>query len=347
MKARKLPSGNWCCRATANGVTRSFTDFTKAAAEHQAAAWKNQKSHQRNPDNISVKQTIEHYINSRDAVLAATTISEYRKTLRLYFEPIENISVGKIGEQQVQCWINDLSKSLSPKTVRNIYGLFNTATKLSLNIALPQKKKIIYKTPDTNSIQKILKAAKGKDIELPILLAVWCGLRMSEIRGIKWSKINKEHIVIDEAKVYIYSQDIVKGTKTMDSERVISIHKYIYECIQKQQKDGEYLINLSPNMITKRFKKILKENNIPDCRFHDLRHANASIMLMLGVPNKYAMERGGWSTDDVLQNIYQQTYRDEHDIINDKIDSYFMDLLNQADKNCNENCNAPAPSLLN
>lgn len=38
--------------------------------------------------------------------------------------------------------------------------------------------------------------------------------------------------------------------------------------------------------------------------FHDL-------MLMLGVPDKYACERGGWSTDSILKSVYQQTFSSE------------------------------------
>ncbi|MEG2639335.1 MAG: hypothetical protein RR992_07505, partial [Clostridiales bacterium] len=62
------------------------------------------------------------------------------------------------------------------------------------------------------------------------------------------------------------------------------------------------------------------------CRFHDLRHVNASIMLMLGVPDKYAMKRGGWATERIMKDIYQQTFKDEESIVNNKIDDYFFTL---------------------
>ena len=65
--------------------------------------------------------------------------------------------------------------------------------------------------------------------------------------------------------------------------------------------------------------------------FHDLRHLNASIMLMLGIPDKYAMERGGWSTDSVLKSVYQQTFSTERKKIDKIIDCYFNGIILDSD----------------
>lgn len=61
--------------------------------------------------------------------------------------------------------------------------------------------------------------------------------------------------------------------------------------------------------------------------FHDLRHMNASIMLALGIPDKYAMERGGWSSDHIMKSVYQHTFTAEREAADEKIDRYFESLL--------------------
>ena len=66
--------------------------------------------------------------------------------------------------------------------------------------------------------------------------------------------------------------------------------------------------------------------------FHDLRHLNASVMLMLGVPDKYAIERGGWSTEYVLKNVYQQTFSSERQRIDNLIDDYFSSIVDEKSK---------------
>lgn len=58
---------------------------------------------------------------------------------------------------------------------------------------------------------------------------------------------------------------------------------------------------------------------------------NASIMLMLGVPDKYAMERGGWSTDCILKSVYQQTFSSERKKIDKMIDGYFNGIILDSD----------------
>ena len=63
------------------------------------------------------------------------------------------------------------------------------------------------------------------------------------------------------------------------------------------------------------------------CLFVCFRHLNASVMLMLGVPDKYAMERGGWSTNATLKAVYQHTFSDERKRVDEQIDGFFEDLL--------------------
>ena len=54
---------------------------------------------------------------------------------------------------------------------------------------------------------------------------------------------------------------------------------------------------------------------------------NASVMLALGIPDKYAMERGGWSTNSTLKNVYQHTFSEERKRVDEKIDNYFNGIL--------------------
>jgi hypothetical protein len=50
-------------------------------------------------------------------------------------------------------------------------------------------------------------------------------------------------------------------------------------------------------------------------------------MLSLNIPDKYAMERGGWSSPSVMKSVYQHTFSAEREAIEDKIDNYFNGLL--------------------
>ena len=50
-------------------------------------------------------------------------------------------------------------------------------------------------------------------------------------------------------------------------------------------------------------------------------------MLALGVPDKYAMERMGHATSNMLKTVYQHTMRSKQDEVADMVDDYFTRKL--------------------
>lgn len=46
-------------------------------------------------------------------------------------------------------------------------------------------------------------------------------------------------------------------------------------------------------------------------------------MALLRIPDKYAQERGGWKSDKVMKRVYQQTFSEERENVDKKIDAYF------------------------
>ncbi len=70
--------------------------------------------------------------------------------------------VADINNIAVQAWISDLAAELSPKTVRNAYGLLSAtlnvfAPELHLKITLPAKKRPDLYCPSDDDIKKLLK----------------------------------------------------------------------------------------------------------------------------------------------------------------------------------------------
>ena len=52
------------------------------------------------------------------------------------------------------------------------------------------------------------------------------------------------------------------------------------------------------------------EYNFP-YNFHSLRHYFASVMVKAGIPNKYAAEFMGYTTENMLQRVYQHTFQED------------------------------------
>ena len=76
-----------------------------------------------------------------------------------------------------------------------------------------------------------------------------------------------------------------------------------------------------------RFSRLCAKLGLPHYRFHDLRHAAASIAMSIGVPNTYTQKRMGHKTDNMLKTVYLHTIRSMEDHYADAIDQEFTKIL--------------------
>ena len=116
--------------------------------------------------------------------------------------------------------------------------------------------------------------------------------------------------------------------KTYNSTRRLVVPAYLQSLINKipHQSETDFIVPLGYKYIKNHLTKLAKATGY-QLTFHQLRHLNASVMLMLGIPDKYAMERGGWSSNGVLKSVYQHTFSAERKLVDERIDEFFNDLL--------------------
>lgn len=329
----ELPSGKFRCQVTVDGHRESIVDEDPRVAHAQAVAVKAKLlKAKKKPREITVGQAIDRYIESKDAVLSPATISGYKKIRKNDLQMIMDVSLSALTQEKVQRAVNTMSKDHSPKSVRNAHGLLSAALteyypEMVLRTTLPQKQRYDVAIPDSKDIDKIFEIVRDTTMELPVLLAVWLGLRASEIRGISWDCIDGNTLHIKQAIVEGEDGPVLKGTKTYSGDRSIRIPPYIQELIDKQPHVNEYVIQLSGQAMYKRFSRLCAKHGLPHYRFHDLRHVNASVMLAIGVPDKYAMERMGHATNNMLKTVYQHTMKSKQDEVADMVDSYFASKM--------------------
>ncbi len=227
--------------------------------------------------------------------------------------------------------INEESKKCGHKSIKSAKALICSALKLygvrpELNVTLPAKKHTIKTLPTAEQVISII---RGTDVELPCLLAMWLSLRISEVRGLQFRDIKDNIVTVCRSNVYFDGNDNLKDSnKTYSSTRQLTIPPYIQNLIENlpHEKETDFIVSMGYQEIRGKFKRLLAENNM-DMTFHDLRHLCASIMLKLRIPDKYAMERGGWSTNSTLKSVYQHTFSEERKLVDEKIDNYFNDIL--------------------
>lgn len=335
-KARKLPSGNYRIRVydKTTKTYKSFTASTRREAEYMAAEWFNGLKNKSNKKyRNTVKEAVQEYIDERSNILSPASIDKYQRTLDGQFsDDFKNIRLDKLTEQHIKQEVNRLAGKYSPKSVVNAYHFIIPILRkhrhdLYLDdITMP---KVFVKKKVYPSAQEVIDLFYGDRMELEVILALFYGLRKEEIRGLKKSDITGNVLTINRVMIDIKKETIVRelAAKTEDGLRQINnLPPFLINMINSRT--GEYVCEMSGHALYMHFKRKIKTIGY-DIAFHDLRHVNASVMLFLGVPNKYAMERGGWSTDEILRKVYQSTFSSERQRYDTIIDNYFQDIYMQ------------------
>lgn len=242
--------------------------------------------------------------------------------------------------------VNHVSANTVKHRHANIHKAFAYAYKTDLiqsnpadKVELPKIEKYSGQFYNQKQIENLIRVVKGDPIEFGVITASFYGLRRSEVLGLKWDAIDFEnktitirhtvHEVTVDGKTKIVASDT---TKTKSSYRSLPLVKPFEEILLKMKWEQEenkrlcgrcycqdYLdyiyVNqigeiVKPGFVTAHFSAVLKANNLPHIRFHDLRHSCASLLFAQGVSLKEIQAWLGHSTIGTTANIY--THLDEN-----------------------------------
>lgn len=331
-KAKKLPSGTWRAMAylgkDADGKKKykSVTASTKKEAEYIAAMIalyrKDVKA------NITVMDALTAFLESRRNVISPSTEREYAAMIQRAYTSIERIKINRLSNPMIQKWINESAKTKSAKTIKNEFALLASALRIGDKIItldqfrLPQQIKKEMYIPTEDDIKLILSLADG-DYKVAVLLAAFGTMRRSEICALTPADLQGTIATVNKAMVKNEKREwVIKTTKTLGSTRKVLLPKFVAD---EFRRNGQ--LQKTPDAITRTHERMIKNAGIPAFRFHDYRHFSASILHALGMPDKYIMERGGWSSNRTLQNIYQHTIDSVTQAENDRVNDYFSNII--------------------
>ena len=180
----------------------------------------------------------------------------------------------------------------------------------------------IYK----NSEQKRLETALMKDmdgVKMAVLLALYTGVRIGELCGLKWSDIDftakNLHIKRTVQRIRNLRKDgilrkielIISSPKSRTSERTIPLPDFLINILKKFKLSDENVFILTdsskipdPRTLQYRFKAILRKNQLRDTNFHSLRHLFATNCIEAGFDVKTLSEILGHSSVEITLNRY-------------------------------------------
>ncbi len=308
---------------------KSITADSRREAEKEAHIL--EAEYQAEKDRFTVRQALDGYIALKQNVLSPATLRGYRNIRNSRLQSIMNVDVHDVDSFKMQQAINEDAATKSCKTIASARNLIMSALKLygiqlQLNVTLPARKPNMKELP---TAKQVIEMVRGTDIELPCMLAMWLSLRVSEVRGLQFRDLRGNVLTVCRSKLYVGGDDVVREVnKTYNSTRRLVVPEYLINLINAvpHESEEDFIVPVNYQFICKHLRKLAKANGY-QLTFHDLRHLNASVMLALGIPDKYAMERGGWSTNATLKAVYQHTFSEERKQVDAKIDDYFNRLL--------------------
>lgn len=277
--------------------------------------------------------------------LKATTIRGYKVAENKIIKTLGNPYAKDVTPYMIDNWIAELSKDSSPKTIKNTVSFLSSCFKKGLRwkvvtinpcygAELPAKENKEKVTLELNHIRPFYEALHKEDdydFIVAVELALFCGLRRSEIFGLTNSDIDlKEATVrVNKTRHRLQSKDVIQTTKTKSSDRTLSLPAFIISDIIKLREEhkretekhkvisfGDYLIlngfgePPSPDNFWYLLKRFEEKNNFPMVPPHGLRHTYASMVNYFGRDLIEISNQLGHANKTITLDTYTHLFED-------------------------------------
>jgi integrase len=244
----------------------------------------------------------------------------------------------KLSDQTVQHYFRFLSTLLNTavqwKLIKENPAKF---------VKTPKVERQEARSMELDEIDVLLAALEQEHIKYKaiVYIALCTGCRLGELSALTWDRINFEtaKITIDRSAQYIPGRGVfVKSPKNKTSKRILSapielidiLLEYkvwqdseriklgdLWKVIRDEttgnelqyvftQREGGQIFPYTPSNW---FRKFRKEHNVPNIRFHEIRHTHATSLIDSGVDLQTVSRRMGHAKITTTTSIYSHKFR--------------------------------------
>ena len=165
------------------------------------------------------------------------------------------------------------------------------------------------------------------------------GMRQGEICGLRWEDFDEAKGTLRVARSvdFVKKELVIGETKTDDGKRTIYLPDSLWRLLAERKKGAvsEWIfpnllkpeLPLDPSKAYRQFKKLLEIGDLPDIRFHDLRHTFTSHAANSGIAPKTLSEIVGHSKASFTLDTYAHVTGDMQKNAANIVNNYITDIL--------------------
>lgn len=353
MQPRKRKDGTWEARYIvgidpATGKQRRKSVYGKTAAEVaeklRAATASIDAGTYLEPQRMLLRDWLDVWLSEYCGAIKAGTLKAYSDNVKNRIKPgLGMIRLCELQPHDVQRFINGLQRGdrpLSAKSVKNVHGVLckalSEAVRIKYIASNPAAGAILPKVVreeihpfEAEEISAFMDVIQGNPSEAIFFVALNTGMRLSEILGLRWSRVDFKNgaIKVDAQLLVKRGRDFARelGMPKNSKPRTFKAAPDVMEClkaVQRQQLEwrlqaGEVWSNPLDLVFTNeigeeiphatvehRFTKVLQVAGIEGHRFHDLRHTFTVESIRAGVDVKTLSANLGHSSVSFTLDVY-------------------------------------------
>ena len=316
---------------------------------------------------LTCAELMERWFADRCVSLAATTRARYSNAIdKLSNMFIADLQVRRLDSRKFNLLMDQLQEKVCTRTALSDTEPLRMSLTWAVterlipfnplaNVRLPHVQKRPQRILTDDDVQDLISASvaperRCKDFRIPLLLALYGGLRREECAGLRWENVDFDRnriTIINAVTMTPDGKEHWKDPKTDLSARTISMPSWVMLELRNAydkflSRSNSYTLQHNPahrvcvmstgnpyslKSYAHALLRLIREINarreaekkprMPEASFHDLRHTHAAMLIRRNVQPKIISERLGHASIKITMDLYGYLMPGLQDVVAD------------------------------